>query len=652
MKTRFKIVTSALALIIAIGGGSITFGGSNRGRESNKDASESTRPVNLEDTGFAGPWTGQGFTATIANDGTGTVTRTPCTATLSFTSLVDHVLTLRYVVTADSDARCIRTGVITARMNAKNSSTWNFVGEDGSTVSGSATRVITPRVNRELLASFAGTATGGVAPADFTVVLNRSGSGTITFPTLHCSGTLTFISFDNVVLKLRLEITVRQGSLCVENGVASATKTTPGSSTWRFVGDSGIITDGVTVSSAVTVTPDHSCDHASEKAAKLSEHQAELSQRIGKLQAQTNALNAGRAKAVLDGNLKKVASIDKRIAGIQHNIEHKQSQMNDNNDEEHNVEHHCNITPPPPTTTPVTTPPTTTPVTTPPTTTPTTTNTVTATVTVGVEPIAVGFDGTSIWVANLGSGTVSKINPTTNTVTATVTVGVSPVGVAFDGTSIWVANRESGTVSKINTTTNTLTATVTVGVDPVGVAFDGTSIWVTNAGSGTVSKINPTTNSVTATVAVGGSPFGVAFDGTSIWVTSSTGSGSVSKINTTTNTVTATVTVGASPQGVAFDGTSIWVANTNSGTVSKINPTTNTVTATIPFGLFPWGVGFDGTSIWVTEEFSGTVRRINTTTNTVTSTVTVGTSPFGVGFDGTSIWVTNYGSGTVSKITV
>ena len=460
MKTRFKIVTSALALIIAIGGGSITFGGSNRGRESNKDASESTRPVNLEDTGFAGPWTGQGFTATIANDGTGTVTRTPCTATLSFTSLVDHVLTLRYVVTADSDARCIRTGVITARMNAKNSSTWNFVGEDGSTVSGSATRVITPRVNRELLASFAGTATGGVAPADFTVVLNRSGSGTITFPTLHCSGTLTFISFDNVVLKLRLEITVRQGSLCVENGVASATKTTPGSSTWRFVGDSGIITDGVTVSSAVTVTPDHSCDHASEKAAKLSEHQAELSQRIGKLQAQTNALNAGRAKAVLDGNLKKVASIDKRIAGIQHNIEHKQSQMNDNNDEEHNVEHHCNITPPPPTTTPVTTPPTTTPVTTPPTTTPTTTNTVTATVTVGVEPIAVGFDGTSIWVANLGSGTVSKINPTTNTVTATVTVGTHPGGVAFDGTSIWVVNGGSGTVSKINPTTNTVTAKI------------------------------------------------------------------------------------------------------------------------------------------------------------------------------------------------
>ena len=84
---------------------------------------------------------------------------------------------------------------------------------------------------------------------------------------------------------------------------------------------------------------------------------------------------------------------------------------------------------------------------------------------------------------------MSKINPTTNTVTATVTVGSSPRRVAFDGTSIWVTNGNSNTVSKINPTTNTVTATVTVGSSPSDVAFDGANVWVTNAGSGTVSKI-------------------------------------------------------------------------------------------------------------------------------------------------------------------
>ena len=350
MKTRFKIVTSALALILAIGGGTVTFGGSNRGRESNKDASESTRSVNLEDTGFAGSWTGQGFTATIANNGTGTVslTQLQCVATLSFTSLVDHVLTLRYVVTVDPGAHCIRTGVIAARMNAKNSSTWNFVGEDGSTLSGSATRVITPRVDRELLASFAGTATGGVAPLDFVVTIDKTGNGTITFPTLQCSGTITFISFDNVVVKGRLQITAQQGPTCSDNGIISSTRTGPCSSTWTFVGDHGGSTTGVTVGTCGAPKHDHSCDHASEKVARLAKLQSDMGQRISKLSAQVSDLSSSRTKAVLAGQTKRVEALDKRIAGIQRNIEHKQSQMDNNDDEEQNAEHNCNIAPPPP----------------------------------------------------------------------------------------------------------------------------------------------------------------------------------------------------------------------------------------------------------------------------------------------------------------
>ena len=72
-----------------------------------------------------------------------------------------------------------------------------------------------------------------------------------------------------------------------------------------------------------------------------------------------------------------------------------------------------------------------------------------ATVPVGAFPVGVAFDGTNIWVTNLGAGTVSKINPATNTVTATVTVGTNPFEVAFDGTNIWVTNNGEGTVSKI-----------------------------------------------------------------------------------------------------------------------------------------------------------------------------------------------------------
>jgi YVTN family beta-propeller protein len=85
---------------------------------------------------------------------------------------------------------------------------------------------------------------------------------------------------------------------------------------------------------------------------------------------------------------------------------------------------------------------------------------------------------------------VSKIDPSTGT-TDTILVGGGPQAVAFDGTSIWVANRDSDSVSKIDPVHEVVRATVPVEDFPLGVAFDGTNIWVTNAESGEVSKIVP-----------------------------------------------------------------------------------------------------------------------------------------------------------------
>jgi streptogramin lyase len=65
-----------------------------------------------------------------------------------------------------------------------------------------------------------------------------------------------------------------------------------------------------------------------------------------------------------------------------------------------------------------------------------------------------------------------------------------PWRVAFDGTSIWIANSGSGKVSKMNPVDGTRVDYDTLS-GPWGVAFDGTSIWITNSGSGKVSKMNP-----------------------------------------------------------------------------------------------------------------------------------------------------------------
>jgi hypothetical protein len=66
---------------------------------------------------------------------------------------------------------------------------------------------------------------------------------------------------------------------------------------------------------------------------------------------------------------------------------------------------------------------------------------------------------------------------------------LSPFGVAFDEANIWVANSGSGNVTKLRASDGTFVGQFVAGAKPYGVAFDGANIWVTNSGSGTVAKL-------------------------------------------------------------------------------------------------------------------------------------------------------------------
>jgi YVTN family beta-propeller protein len=127
-----------------------------------------------------------------------------------------------------------------------------------------------------------------------------------------------------------------------------------------------------------------------------------------------------------------------------------------------------------------------------------------ATVTVGSQPVAVKafgkytishggggrgscsgetddiYPGSAV-VPNASSNTVSivELHPTLQ-VTHTVTVGAQPVSVAVSGTTGYVANFGSNTISVVNLTAGTVTNTVNVGTSPAFVTMDpsGTAFWV------------------------------------------------------------------------------------------------------------------------------------------------------------------------------
>ena len=123
------------------------------------------------------------------------------------------------------------------------------------------------------------------------------------------------------------------------------------------------------------------------------------------------------------------------------------------------------------------------------------------------------------------------IDAANNSIITAITVGSHPTGLAVtpDGSTVYVANGNSGTVSVIATANNTVTTTFPVGGGPQGVAVtpDGSKVYVADELSSTVSVIDTATNAVVDTIAVGNLPIAFGnFIGAPILTVSETGTGS------------------------------------------------------------------------------------------------------------------------------
>ena len=108
---------------------------------------------------------------------------------------------------------------------------------------------------------------------------------------------------------------------------------------------------------------------------------------------------------------------------------------------------------------------------------------------VGGAPIAVAFDGTDIWVANLLDNTVTKLRSSDGSKLGTFVVGTHPSGLCSEGANIWVANSDAGNVTKLRASDGTVVGTFAVGSRPSGILCNGTNIWVANGGSNNVTKL-------------------------------------------------------------------------------------------------------------------------------------------------------------------
>jgi YVTN family beta-propeller protein len=111
-----------------------------------------------------------------------------------------------------------------------------------------------------------------------------------------------------------------------------------------------------------------------------------------------------------------------------------------------------------------------------------------AAIRVGQAPGAVLVAEGSVWVANRGDGTISRIDPATNRVLATIAVEANPTRLTADAGAVWVATPQS--LQRIDPTTNQVvhTSPFRIGSGDL-LAADG-CLWV-SLDDGTVRRLDP-----------------------------------------------------------------------------------------------------------------------------------------------------------------
>ncbi len=170
---------------------------------------------------------------------------------------------------------------------------------------------------------------------------------------------------------------------------------------------------------------------------------------------------------------------------------------------------------------------------------------------------AMSSDSSRVYVANVGSGTMSVINIATNTQLSTFASSGGGGPLKSDNIHGYSISNGGDSATPYNTQTETSGSAISVGDGPLGSAFnqDQSLLLVANATSDNISIINTNSNTVTSTVntGAGSTPYFPAFtsDFSKLYV-SEAGLDQISVRNPTTLVTTGTIAVGDSPRQFAF----------------------------------------------------------------------------------------------------
>lgn len=228
----------------------------------------------------------------------------------------------------------------------------------------------------------------------------------------------------------------------------------------------------------------------------------------------------------------------------------------------------------------------------------------------------IGIGEGAVWVPDLGSSSIYKIDPKSNQVVMNIPTDIFGGGgsIGIGEGSVWVVTFDSHdkTLTRYNAQNGAEEAKIPLSRPAKGVLVAFGAVWVTAANAAELYRIDPKANRVVSTTAIYDKSHIMASDDDSIWIAFDT-KGTAQRIDGATGTVVATIETHASDMesdgDIAVGGGFVWII-TRGSTVAQIDPKANLLK-----GLFqpPTGqimgrrIRYGGGSLWIS---GGSIFRI------------------------------------------
>jgi len=135
------------------------------------------------------------------------------------------------------------------------------------------------------------------------------------------------------------------------------------------------------------------------------------------------------------------------------------------------------------------------------------------------SPGAVSDGDGSVWVADPGTGQVSRFGPGSGVEVGRILVGGEPGGIVSGDGAIWVASTAGATVTRIDPVSQSVTQRIPLPGGSLGaIAFGAGGLWVADPAAHRLFEVDPATGSLERTLPVDLQPSAIAATATAIWV--------------------------------------------------------------------------------------------------------------------------------------